>query len=232
MKSINIYILTICILTNCILMQLKTTALNDKSKVKIQLIMTRFSKQIAEKHILHAVLEITECASIRKEKEMKKRIRSDIKEHIKCIGNKSSNSPNSNSWAIVSGDERQAEIEWLARYGGNDAKCGDTEGPFIYMGSPLSTGGWKRDGKRKRERERDRVGAQVAARKRPRGHGAQASSSCPAPFIPPTLPPSRDEMRRWKDLFTLTVSRTILFSGNVFIKKLFPHTSRRPVNDV
>jgi len=41
-------------------MQLKTIALNDKSKVKIQLTMTRFSKQIAEKHILHAVLEITE----------------------------------------------------------------------------------------------------------------------------------------------------------------------------
>jgi len=58
-------------------MQFKITALNDKLKVKIHLIMTRFSKQIAEKHILHTVLKITECTSIKKEKEMKERIRSD-----------------------------------------------------------------------------------------------------------------------------------------------------------
>lgn len=37
------------------------------------------------------------------------------------------------------------QIEWIARYRGNDAKCADTEGTFIYMGSCCAFDGDERE---------------------------------------------------------------------------------------
>lgn len=150
--------------------------------MEIQLIITKlytiFKTNCRKTHLSHRTRTwklLSAEISIRKEKETKKRIRSITKGRTECTRNKSSNSPGSNSWALVSGDERRAGIEWLARYGGNDAKCGD-EGSFIYMGSRRAfDGGMKERRKREGERERDRVGAQVAARKWPRGHERKRS---------------------------------------------------------
>lgn len=89
-----------------------------------------------------------------------------------------------------------AEIEWLARYDGNDAKCGDTEGPFIYMGSRCAyDGGWER------EREGGRTGGRSKAATR--SWGASVLFLPYLRFIPLALchPLARRDDGRWKDLF-------------------------------
>ena len=129
----------------------------------------------------------------------------------------------------------RAGIEWLARYGGNDAKCGDTEGPFIYIWeSRAFDGGMKErweESERKRKRQSGRTGGRWKAATRSRGASVL--------FLPCPVHPSnfatlsrRNMTRRWKNLLTLAVFLRILFCKNVFIKKLFSNTNLSPINDL
>lgn len=109
--------------------------------------------------------------------------------------------------------ERQAGIEWLARYGGNDAKCGDTEGPFIYMGSRRAFDGGMKERRDEKGRKRKSQGGRTGGRSKAatRSRGASVLFLPCLSFIPPTSLPSRDEVTRWwKDSYSLPrgLSRT------------------------
>lgn len=152
-----------------------------------------------------------------------------------CKRNKSLNSPGSNSWALVSGDERRAGIEWLARYGGNDAKCDDTEGLFIYMGSRRAFDGGMKERREQRERKRKRQGGRTGGRSK----AATRSRGASVLFLPCPVHPSnfatlsrRDDEERWKDLLTLAVSRAPIFFPETFpLRNYSPYTSCRRDDD-
>jgi len=55
---------------------------------------------------------------------------------MRAIGEKSSNSPRLESRASVSKGDEERAIEWLARYGGNDAKCWRYRGTLYIYGKP------------------------------------------------------------------------------------------------
>lgn len=92
--------------------------------------------------------------------------------------------------------ERQAGIEWLARYGGNDAKCGDTEGPFIYMGSRRAFDGGMKERRDEKGRKRKSQGGRTGGRSKAatRSRGASVLFLPCLSFIPPISLPSRDEV--------------------------------------
>jgi len=127
----------------------------------------------------------------------------------------------------------RAGIEWFARYGGNDAKCGDTEGPFIYMGKPCFRWGDEREMGREREKEKEtewahrwplESGHAVTGRKRPLL--AMPRSSLQLCY---SLAKYNEEV---EELTHSDGFLRILFCKNVFIKKLFSNTSLSPINDL
>lgn len=132
---------------------------------------------------------------------------------------------------LVSDNERRAGIEWLARYGGNDAKCSDTEGPFIYMGSRRAFDGGMKERDGERERKRKRQGGRTGGCSK----AATRSRSASVLFLPCLVHPSNfaiPSQQGDKEVEELSFS---LFHGlsransffwkNIFAKKLFPDTN-------
>lgn len=99
---------------------------------------------------------------------------------------------------------------------------------YIWEAAVLSMGGWKRDGERERKRKRQggRTGGRSKAATRSRGASVLFLPCLVHPSNFATLSQQGDkEVEELPFSLSFAVSRVrILFSGNVFAKKLFPES--------